>query len=198
MKYFLTLLCLLYSTSLYATTLTSPTCQQTDVQNTVNSSNDGDTVIVPAGTCTWGTSAALLVWKSITFQGAGVGSTIILDGGGVSPILSLGPNNNSTTRMTGFEFRDGGRVSTDFNGITNILGANQLNRSVRIDHCKFDHLNGVAIQPTNALGVIDHNTFLFSPTRIPIYVYDKNWSGSGGQTTTGDGAWADPTQFGTD
>src|SRR5208337_2610859 len=33
--------------------ITAASCSQANVQTAMNSANDGDTVIVPAGTCTW-------------------------------------------------------------------------------------------------------------------------------------------------
>lgn len=48
-----------------------------DVQAAVRSAGDGDTVIVPAGTATW--TATLDITKNITLQGAGPGSTVIID-----------------------------------------------------------------------------------------------------------------------
>lgn len=45
------------------------------VQYTVDSTTDGDTVVIPAGSCTWNT--ALDVKNAITLQGMGSGSTII-------------------------------------------------------------------------------------------------------------------------
>ena len=34
-------------------TLTAITCSQTDVQTALTNAQDGDTVAIPAGTCTW-------------------------------------------------------------------------------------------------------------------------------------------------
>lgn len=36
-----------------ANTITAASCSQTDVQNAINSASDGDTVLVPAGSCVW-------------------------------------------------------------------------------------------------------------------------------------------------
>ena len=48
-----------------------------DVHTAVQAAADGDTVIVPAGTQTWTTT--LEISKNITLQGAGSGSTVIID-----------------------------------------------------------------------------------------------------------------------
>jgi hypothetical protein len=49
-----------------------------DVSSAVGRAQDGDTVTVPAGTATWTTG--LNIDKNITVQGAGAGSTVIIDG----------------------------------------------------------------------------------------------------------------------
>jgi hypothetical protein len=48
-----------------------------DVRAALQSAGDGDTVTVPAGTATWTTT--LDITKNITLQGAGPGSTVIID-----------------------------------------------------------------------------------------------------------------------
>jgi len=56
----------------------TPSCALGDVQDAINQVEIGDTVEIPAGTCTWGDGATYLsVNKDITVQGAGIGSTII-------------------------------------------------------------------------------------------------------------------------
>ena len=49
-----------------------------DVSSAIGLAQDGDTVTVPAGTATWTTG--LNIDKNITLQGAGAGSTVIIDG----------------------------------------------------------------------------------------------------------------------
>jgi hypothetical protein len=164
-----------------------------DVTAAVAAAADGDTVRLPAGTSTW--TSGLTITKAITLQGAGIGITIIkdkvpADGG----LLAFNLAANKASRMTGIEFQDGGRPSQAYNGIVYVVGANTDSRTMRIDHCKFDHLNGVNINPQDVIGVIDHCTFLSSPTRIPIYVYHKNWNGQGLSA----GSWSDSSHFGTD
>jgi len=49
-----------------------------DVASAIGASSNGDIVVVPAGTCTWGTGGTYLsINKSITLQGSGIDSTII-------------------------------------------------------------------------------------------------------------------------
>src|SRR5437870_1280795 len=65
-----------YSQSAYTGgTITAASCLWTDVQVAVNSAARGDTVRVPAGSCSW--SSPLNITRGITLTGAGAGSTII-------------------------------------------------------------------------------------------------------------------------
>ena len=58
-----------------ATTRTAATCNSTDVQNAINASAAGDTVIIPAGTCTW-TAGVTVSGKAITILGGGSGRIV--------------------------------------------------------------------------------------------------------------------------
>ena len=83
-------------------------CSQSQVVSAINSAKDGDTVVVPAGNCTW-TSTVTIDGKSITLQGAGIDSTVITDGidsgGGAKPVLlSWITRNTGLSRLTGFTF----------------------------------------------------------------------------------------------
>ena len=58
-----------------ADTHTAASVSYSDVNAAVSAASSGDTVFVPAGTATW--SSTLTITKGITFQGAGIDSTII-------------------------------------------------------------------------------------------------------------------------
>jgi len=58
-------------------TIEAKSVSDRDVRAAVQSASDGDTVIVPSGTTSWTTP--LEITKNITLQGAGPGSTIIID-----------------------------------------------------------------------------------------------------------------------
>ncbi len=177
--------------------ITAASCSQTDVQAAINSASSGDTVTIPAGACTWTTQ--LTITKGITLQGSGVGSTIIKDG---MPISNTGPTSalirwicqaNAVHRLTGIEFQDGGRAAQESNAIIRLECVNTGTTIVRVDHNKFDHLNGVMLRPDTMVGVIDHNSFLSKPSRTPIDVHDSNWNGAG---DFGDQSWFDGVTWG--
>ena len=58
-----------------ANTITAADCNTSSVQSAINSAARGDTVIIPAGTCTW-TSGVSISGKGITLQGSGSGRVI--------------------------------------------------------------------------------------------------------------------------
>jgi len=96
----------------HTATYTALSCEnktgQTDVQDAVNSASDGDTVIVPAGSCSWDT--ALEITKIIRLRGAGVGLTNITSGvatGVNSYTIKYDPVNATADylfEVTGFSF----------------------------------------------------------------------------------------------
>jgi hypothetical protein len=77
---FLLLACALVTLAVPASaaTLSAPTCSAFDVNETIAVAKTGDTVLVPAGTCTWGTGGGYVsLDKAITVRGAGRGVTNI-------------------------------------------------------------------------------------------------------------------------
>lgn len=58
--------------------------------------HDGDTITIPAGTFTW--TAQVHLTKGITLQGAGVGTTIILDDVQDIPFLQWGHSDIKRSR----------------------------------------------------------------------------------------------------
>lgn len=59
--------------------ITATSCNSSDVQTAINAAVDGDTVQIPAGTCSWTTSGVTVTNKVLTIQGAGIDQTIIVD-----------------------------------------------------------------------------------------------------------------------
>jgi hypothetical protein len=59
-------------------------CSQIDVQNAINTATAGQTVNIPAGSCSW---SAMTIAKAVTLTGAGQGVTVINLVGGTSSIV---------------------------------------------------------------------------------------------------------------
>jgi hypothetical protein len=162
------------------------------VQGLHNQVLNGDTITIPAGTFTWTTRVTIT--KGITLQGAGVNSTIIKDNVQSGRLIGVTLAANNVTRITGIDFENGGRSNPVFapEGILHVDGDNRNGGKFRFDHCKWNVKGPIVCDAV--IGVIDHNTFpadLFSPA---IYPDAYRWNG----LDNGDGAWSDPTSFGTD
>jgi hypothetical protein len=182
-----------------AATTTAANCSHSAVAAAIGAAVNGDTVVIPAGTCEWNRN--LTIDKAITLQGQGIGKTVILDGVpiGSDPMemitWRLFPGR--TSRLTAIEFRPGSRTATSTTaGLINIEGSNVDGRRMRIDHCQFTELRGRAFLFFTALGVLDHNIFLIRSGQqggVGV-VKHSNWD----RQNFGDGAWATGTLFGTD
>lgn len=96
-----TLLALQPSPTLQAATRLAASCSQSDVSAAIAAAANGDTVQVPAGSCSW---SGLSISKAIHLQGAGVGQTRISLSSNTVTKQSAG-----VTRISGFSFtRSGG------------------------------------------------------------------------------------------
>jgi hypothetical protein len=199
-----------------ATTINARSPSVTDVKTAIASAADGDTVIVPAGTAVW--RSTLTVDKGITLQGqtttdstngTAVDNTIIQDSDarrrpGGSPFIIVASQLGKSYRITGLTFDGGSATVTNYNGAIQLAGNSH---SVRLDHCNFrpslrKQAHWVAI--IGAIwGVADHNIFKFQGKGVggqeSFYIYMDNWPNPDGTAgVNGDGAFAQPTDFGTE
>jgi len=198
-KRLLTILILLcaFSTAAGATTINAASCQSSAIQSAISSANDGDTVMVPAGVCTWNSDVDIPSSKGIVLQGSGSSNTIInVDGNMLHVDSSLG---NSPLRITGFYFkRNQGGI------IIRMMGTAQ---NWRIDNNVFDDNGvrgpwtietGVKDSQNDAgynYGVIDSNQFINRNYGTSVHV---SWSrGSLDSRAAGDWIWSQPAERGT-
>ena len=147
-----------------AATRTSKTCSQQDVQAAIDAAQDGDTVVVPAGTSKYkiitpGAAALKIKDKGIALIGAGIGRTILKDhsfdsnnpwAGG--PIRAEG-GAGKALRISGFTFDGTGIRDSGKPAIINIRGSYA---DLRIDHCRFLNVNGAIMTDGLMRGVVDH------------------------------------------
>jgi hypothetical protein len=170
-------------------------CSQGDVQAALNQSRSGDTVLIPAGTCTWSTSV-LINNKSVTLEGAGINQTTIVDGNNKTGqqwyALEVYANSPGLTRVTEMTFNGGtGNVGYSF-GMVMVSG---LSRTWRIDHVLFITTRAAAMDIYAPGGLIDNSTFELGTWEYGIFVFN----GGLGNTSAynyGDWSWAAPTQLG--
>jgi hypothetical protein len=176
----LVLVFIFFAAPSFADTRVAPGCDAASVQATINNASTGDTVRVPAGTCTWLTVVAIPAGMDITLQGAGAGVTTV-DGTSTGTPLWVGVGNR---RVTGFTF---------ICGYITIDGENW-----RIDHNSFTcnsfqagvYVNGQRAQ-NSPKGLVDHNTFL--NRRVIIYGYPGVSLSDLNRATQ----WFDPLALGT-
>lgn len=164
-------------------TIDALSCEQGDVQAAVDAAGDGDTVVVPAGQCTWTTPAACdsrvecagvhIPGTSITLQGAGAESTIIqsdIPEGWAHATVFADTQEGKPVRITGFTFT---------NIIAPAVSIAGPDRSFRVDHCDITPLADnwvVAIGVVSrAYGVVDHCTLADSEV-IVLPDEDDAWN----------------------
>jgi hypothetical protein len=166
----------------HAADINAASCSQADVQAAINAAVILDTVIVPAGDCTWTSTVSIPPGKKITLRGAGAGVTKI---SGAVRFLDL---TFSGSRVTGFRF------TTTAGSATMITVKGQ---GWRIHHNEFINATGaksLAIQAdglntsVQPQGVIDQNTF----EGLRVLVFGM------GNFTTQSQVWAGPLGLGTD
>lgn len=147
---------LVCSLGVEAATINAASCSSAHVQTAINSAANGDTVSVPAGSCSWSTT--ITVNKDISIIGAGSSSTLITRSGDAFAL-----SNTKTTRISGFGFT---------NATITLIDNPVDGKSFRIDHNSFTSSSwvqsqlqstgscspaaGTARMPT---GLIDNNTF---------------------------------------
>ena len=188
-------------TSAQSKTITAASCNASDVQSAVNQAVAGDTVRIPAGSCTWTTQVAWNAPPNVVLRGAG--SESVLGGGDATIIidnldrrsydaglLEINTNASGSFRMTGITFRgSGNQVSQTYNGSVRIVGSGQ---QFRLDHLHFEYLPYAAVLTSGQVyGVIDSSIFDIN-YGTALRFYAGNWGGR----EFGDGSWADATTLG--
>jgi len=139
-------------------TIEAQSCAQGDVQVAIGQAQDGDTVLVPAGQCSWNGTLDLDPMPAIVLKGAGVDQTVITDrtpaGGWGNSLIWIESVEGKPFRITGFTFTDQG--AADPNGVINIQGTV---KNWRVDHNKFEDIHQRAVRTSGFnYGIIDHCT----------------------------------------
>lgn len=154
-----------------AAVINAASCNQEDVQSAIDAANDGDTVNVPAGSCTI-TTQITVTNKNITIKGAGIDATTfnanIISGTrpGVFKITT------KPARITGFTFNG---TAPAYGAHLVFEGTGDETALFRADNNKFTVNSGYAILTWNlSYGVIDHNTFTTNADHSFINLYADN------------------------
>jgi hypothetical protein len=180
----------------HAATIQAANCSRTSVGNAVTAAADGDTVLIPAGTCSW--TSQLDVTKGISLLGTGIDRTIIQDnvsknGSNTSSAISFSVAAPRSFRLSGLTLQG---VATD----PSIYNKGHIRLDGTVKTFRVDHIK-VTNQQTSAiliygdlLGVIDHSIFSGS-FKYGIKILHNQWGG--GSNDYGDGSWAEPLYWGT-
>jgi len=137
-----------------AATRTAASCSTGDVQTAVSGASPGDTVKVPAGTCSWSGNIAI---SGITLMGAGKDAstgTTITSGG-----VTMTKHASQITRLSGFRFTAGGNHGS-------VVGSASA-RAFVIDNNYFYSSGGGDVYFMNINvngGVLHHNDFYMNPS----------------------------------
>lgn len=165
-----------------AATIAAADCTHAAVSAAVASAVAGDTVSVPAGSCTWGSTLAIN--KGISLIGAGIGRTVITKSSSAGTIVSYEPADkavNRLIRISGFTFDmagGGGAALYVYSGMTNILQT-----KLRIDNNRFQNIALGSTQHQfirhsgGIYGVVDNNQFGLStyPMRTVFWPGQPGW-----------------------
>jgi len=173
-----------------AALINANSCSQQDVQAAIDLASDGDTVKVPAGSCTWTPPGSWIApvtipdSKKIVLQGEGMDSSIIT-WNHESRALDIGA---SGSRITGFGFLFGQDENT--NGIS-VSG-----EGWRVDNCRFENNAASTVEGVVAsaqgdeghpVGVVDN--CIFKDSRVIMHGHAKLLAHE---------VWAEPLGLGTD
>jgi len=209
--FFLALLISLAPSAKAQGTFTAATCTQAAVNAVINGplhvAVDGDTIKIPAGSCTWTSAINVRQGIGISIIGAGQGLTIIKDQLSSGSLISMSPIfGNSTSRISSMTLlpvlpRTGYIQPIWITGTCIPAGCPNL----RIDHLTIpSSWAGIGIADdtiavvNNMFGVADHNTVGDVPPAsngvVLTNVGHGAWKGVPGW---GDNSWASPDTFGT-
>jgi hypothetical protein len=157
-----------------------------DVQAAVDSAENGDIILVPAGSSTWESAVRIPNDTRITLSGSGQDATVISSASDVpGSLINMG---NTGSRITNLGF-----VLSNDNGNGIRAGGNGF----RVDHCRFDNtidqtIEGIIVwgsMPDNSCptGLVDHCEF--NNTRVVVV---------GDAALMAHTIWAEPLGLGTD
>ena len=205
----------LLNTGAEAAIHTAASCNAGDVQAAMNAAAAGDTVVIPAGSCTWSSQVSWNAPANTVLEGqtvcTGSGApssnnlscadkTLITDSLnrgslGDIPILHIITNSSGTFRMTGISLTStGGASNLTWVGSLSIGGSSQ---QFRMDHSHLMKINAVQMDINGQIyGVIDHVIIDAPPGSVynGIRIEAFNWGG--GSNNFGDGSWADTSTLG--
>lgn len=176
----------------YAGTINAASCSSANVQTAINSASTGDTVLVPAGNCTWSTPVNITN-KGITLQGAGINATNITDSTSSAALDVNGASSTNSVKVTALTFISQTNKS---GGMLQVGGTLFATNAFRFHHLRLVIASGTTrgIETGQVYGLIDHVTFDVTNGGS---VQSISVGGSPDGTDGGFTPWMQPLTFGT-
>lgn len=160
------ILCACFEYAVGATRIAT-TCSAADVQNAINVSVDGDTVVIPSGSCTWSTS--VLLNKSVTLKGSGSQVTTI--NAAVSETIKVSLGNQKS-----FVISDIGFTGGTGDSIIAVYGSMQNWRIYNLYFATDGGATRLILTRGSTYGVIDHNKVSGGTPSEFVTVDDSDWT----------------------
>lgn len=154
-----------------ADTHAATSCSLTDVTAAYNAASAGDTVAIPAGTCTW--TSTLNVTKSIKLIGAGSSSTVI-SRSTTGTIINVSLSTDVPVRISGIGFTFPTNKPANYMTAVRVSGTGLT--QIRIDHNAFTKGQGTLWINGQVYGVADNNTFTNVNTNYWTGPGDSEWN----------------------
>jgi hypothetical protein len=86
-------------------TATASSCSQADVQAAIAAASDGDTIVIPAGACSWTIGVSLS--KGIHLRGISPGSVTLIHDAGADYLLEITEDDTHLTEISNLRFVEG-------------------------------------------------------------------------------------------
>jgi hypothetical protein len=196
-------------------TYTAADCSRNSVNAVINGPThtavNGDTINIPAGSCTWTSGITVPGGIGISIIGAGAGSTTIIDNYTLSPswLFYFRPGNGAfLSRISSMTLSPQSGLSQNslsapiaFQGTCTSSGC----PNIRVDNLVFPATpswgglttpSNTMLVTDNVFGVLDHNS-LYSNSSAYYEFVNFNHSAWQGVGQYGDNSWASPDTFGT-
>ena len=193
----------------FSRVVASATCESKAVQAALDAAGSGDTVLVPAGTCTWA-ETVFVKGEKVTLRGAGEGETTIQSDVDGSFLALEPPAATSFVRVTGFTFAPAPGHAATTNGAP--LSVNGHCSKDGCAHVRLDHLGlegwayfawgdpknnftAFLLRFADVFGVVDH---VHAKVLAHGELANVGFTSYLGVGEFGDAAWASPDDFGTE
>jgi hypothetical protein len=137
-----------------AATINAASCSTADVQTAINSASNGDTVVIPNGSCTW--TSGITTSKQITITGQTKGSVLITHSAGSGDLLAITTGSSFSTVVSNLNFLPGSGTGRYM--VINGPGKPPLIHDNYFNLPNFQLANAIHYQQYGG-GVIHHNTF---------------------------------------